>query len=137
MKTNNKTAYYQQAKEWLKFADYDFRVAKDNFQLSHYSYVCQLCQQTAEKYLKAFLILNGQEPKRTHILRELVAEAAKFSPQIKKLMSEAKELEQYYIPTRYPVGPFGTFGKNDAQAALQAAEKIIQTIKRYFPQAIK
>ena len=127
-----KSPYHQQAKEWLKYADYDLLVAKDNFKLGHYSYVCQLCQQAAEKYLKAFLVAHGKEPKRTHILRELVNDCAQIRPKIKELMSEAKELEQYYIPTRYPVGPFGTFGKKDAQAALSAAEHIIKTIKNFL-----
>jgi len=137
MKQPAKSPYQKQAEEWLKYARSDFLVAKDNFKLGHYSYVCQLCQQAAEKYLKAFLVAHGQEPKRTHILRELIADCSKLEPSLKELMPEAKELEQYYIPTRYPVGPFGVFGKKDAQAAISAAKRIIVSISRLLPTSKK
>jgi hypothetical protein len=32
-------AYQKQASEWLKYADRDFTVAKDNFKLGHFSKV--------------------------------------------------------------------------------------------------
>lgn len=104
-------------------------VARDNFKLGHYSYVCQLSQQAAEKHLKGFLVYHGKEPKRTHILRELVKDCGRIEKTLAKLNKEAQNLEQYYIPTRYPVGPFGIYGKKEGKEALESARKIIETIR--------
>lgn len=122
--------YHQQASEWLKYANNDFIVAKDNFKLGHFSYVCQLCQQAAEKYLKAFLVFNGKEPKRTHLLRELIKDCSAINKDFIKLMESAKELEQYYIPTRYPIGLFGIYDKSSAEKALASCQKIVNKVKK-------
>ena len=132
MKRPKPSPYHLQAKEWLKFADYDLKVAQDNLKLGHYSYVCQLSQQAAEKYLKAFLVYHGREPKRTHILRELVSDCAKIKQELQSLMKWAKELEQYYIPTRYPVGPFGVYGKHEATQAIESAQTIISILQKHL-----
>lgn len=132
MKNSKPSPYHLQAKEWLKFADYDLKVAQDNLTLGHYSYVCQLSQQAAEKYLKAFLVYHGKEPKRTHILRELVSDCANIKQGLQSLIKAAKELEQYYIPTRYPVGPFGIYGKNEASQAIESAQTIIGALKKHL-----
>lgn len=121
--------YQTQAAEWLKYADNDFTVAKDNFELGHFSYVCQLCQQAAEKYLKAFLVYHQIKPEPVHILGKLLSACQKIDPKFADLVNSCKNLEDYYLPTRYPIGPFGIYTQKDAQEALGVAETIINFIK--------
>lgn len=122
-------AYQKQASEWLKYADRDFTVAKDNFNLGHFSYVCQLCQQAAEKYLKAFLVYHQTKPAPIHILGRLLLDCKKIDPEFTRITKACKGLEDYYLPTRYPIGPFGVYTRKDAQEALEAAKTIIKFIK--------
>ncbi len=58
---------------WLAFADRDLQAATLLAASQHplLEIVCFHCQQSAEKYLKAYLVRNTQEIKKTHDLREL------------------------------------------------------------------
>jgi HEPN domain-containing protein len=58
------------AKEWFKIAEADLYSAEflQNMQSIPIEIICYHCQQSAEKYLKGFLALNGEEIKRTHDL---------------------------------------------------------------------
>lgn len=118
--------YKKQAIEWIKYGKNDFKVAKENFNLGNFPFVCYLCQQTVEKFLKAFLISRGVKPPRTHLLRELIDNCQKIDASFSKFKNYAKKLEEYYIPTRYPIGMgLSHFTKNEAQIALNLAQKII------------
>ncbi len=50
-------------KEWLSFARENILYAKSGMkeEFSPYRSICFMCQGSAEKYLKAFLIFNGWE----------------------------------------------------------------------------
>ena len=46
---------------------------------------------------------------------------------------EARELDKYYITTRYPGqygGPEGLYDRDDAETAIHAAETILAFVKR-------
>jgi HEPN domain-containing protein len=64
----------------------------------------------------------------------MVQEAARKTNKIAQLLDEARELDLHYIPSRYPNGlpsgyPHQFYGKNTADKALMAAEKVFVTIR--------
>ena len=61
--------------QWLNKAKDDLRAAEYLSTMHHPTpdeIICFHCQQTAEKYLKAFIFLQDIEPEKTHDLRELL-----------------------------------------------------------------
>ena len=57
-----------------------------------------------------------------------------YETRLKTLLKEARHLDKLYIPTRYPNGlpelsPFQVFGEEDAVDGIEAARKILETIK--------
>jgi HEPN domain-containing protein len=61
------------AKEWFKIAKTDLSSAQFLQSMSPVpiEIICYHCQQSAEKYLKGFLALKGEEIKKTHDLVQL------------------------------------------------------------------
>ncbi len=86
---------------WVKIADEDFKVAKDNFKDGHYAHSVYMCHQTIEKYLKALVQeLTDQIPPFTHNFNILMdASGTPFSQEIEE---KILLLAPHYIPTRYP-----------------------------------
>jgi HEPN domain-containing protein len=64
--------------------------------------VCLLCQQMAEKYLKAFALLQDRPLKRIHDLEVLLRDCIALDGSLKDLGTDAKLLTSYYMPSRYP-----------------------------------
>ncbi|MCI0542439.1 HEPN domain-containing protein [bacterium] len=91
------------------------------------SAACFLCQQMAEKYLKGFLVFNGESPPKVHDLRELEKHIVRFDPSIKELVQGLDLLNTFYITTSYP-GDYPEFHWGDAEEALAAAQKIKQFV---------
>ena len=60
------------------------------------------CQQTAEKYLKAFLIAVEQVPPRTHDVDALVEMCAAVDPAFERLQSVVEGLTEFAVIFRYP-----------------------------------
>ena len=90
-----------------------------------YHTICFLCQGSAEKYLKAFLIWNGWELKKTHDLEDLLVFCMDFDPEFENLKEECVLLNEYITGARYPGDlPFESIGKDDAREAIEAADKI-------------
>lgn len=63
-----------------------------------------LCQQAAEKALKAFLIEKDTPFAKTHDLDQLVALCATLDPSFSRLSEAAAVLTPYAIAFRYPTG---------------------------------
>jgi HEPN domain-containing protein len=64
--------------------------------------ICFLCQQVAEKYLKAYLFLRRQLPKRIHQLDVLLENCIALDDSFQLLVDDAVFLKRYYIGSRYP-----------------------------------
>ena len=60
------------------------------------------CQQTAEKYLKAFLIAAEQVPPRTHDVDALVEICAAVDSAFERLQSVVEGLTEFAVIFRYP-----------------------------------
>lgn len=60
------------------------------------------CQQAVEKYLKAYLIFNNIQPKRTHDLVLLLGMISTIESVSDDLFDLIAELQDYAVEVRYP-----------------------------------
>lgn len=126
--------------KWLKQAEADLKAALDSCESGHYEWSCFQAQQSGEKALKAYLYEKGYTSIMTHLLKELVRECARFEAAFNQLAQEAKNLDMFYIPTRYPNGlsgdlpPAEFYEEEDARRCIRSAELILQTVKSLLQQ---
>ncbi|MFZ2361135.1 MAG: HEPN domain-containing protein [Anaerolineae bacterium] len=130
----------EEARRWLSQAQYDLQAARVNEQNSIYAWACFLCQQAAEKALKAFLYAQGQGPVIGHSGFRLAQECASFDPEFDTIVRACKTLDSYYIPTRYPNGlpggiPHEVYDEVDAAEALEAAHAVMSLVVAKIPTA--
>jgi len=112
---------------WLKFAKENLLYARAGMKedFSPYHTICFLCQGSAEKYLKTYLIWNGWELKKIHDLSELLDFCNKYDISFEVLFPECELLNDYISEARYPADLFfESISKNDAIEAIDAAGKI-------------
>lgn len=62
--------------------------------------ICFHCQQAAEKFLKAWLVLNGVQPPKTHNLTEIINICVKIDPDLSQI-SHVDALTPYAVEVRY------------------------------------
>jgi HEPN domain-containing protein len=117
--------------DWISFARENLLFAKAGIKedFSPYHTVCFMCQCSAEKYLKAFLIWKGWELKRVHDLSELLDRCCEYESSFQCLFLECELLNEYILMGRYPGDlPFESIGVDDAKKAIEAAEKIEEQV---------
>ena len=56
----------------------------------------------AEKYLKGYLLLRRQPPKRIHHLDVLLEDCIALDDSFQRLVDDTVFLKRYYIASRYP-----------------------------------
>ena len=109
--------------EWCVKAQEDEQSIKAVLKDGAPSTACFLSQQMAEKYLKALLILHGQEFPKVHDLLEMETLLCGVDPAIRRLHPMLEHLNRYYIETRYP-GNYPTFTKEDGKKAFADAQTV-------------
>ena len=120
-------------KDWLRFARENILFAHSGMKEDYAPYhtICFLCQGSAEKYLKAFLIWKGWELKKIHDMGDLLAFCIEFEPGFEDLKEECGLLNEYITEARYPDDlPFEDIGENEAREALEAADKIEEFVSK-------
>ena len=120
---------------WVERAKSDFSSAcflADNMRPVPAEIVCFHCQQAVEKYLKAFLVYNDQEPQKTHELSELVKQCCTFDIGFSDLDQKCKFLMPFVVRTRYPgsIDP----DENDMKIALAYTGDIIKFTRSKIPE---
>ena len=97
---NNETKAY--IKQWILRANEDLLVVNKltEFEIIATSSVGFHCQQAVEKYLKAFLISNGVDIKKTHNIEFLLSECADFDSEFSEI--DPKNLSDFGVDVRYP-----------------------------------
>lgn len=122
--------YAIMADEWFENARNALGYAKTGLSdTSFYSWICFLCQQSAELYLKGFLTLNGVEPPRIHDLVKLWEQCNSFNPELSPLEEACRVLTDYFIETRYPP-EVKAYTKEKAEEAVRFAGDIEALIMR-------
>lgn len=115
--------------EWVTKAEGDFHTAQRELRIRNfpnYDAVCFHSQQSAEKYLKAYLNENGTSVPRTHILSDLLGLCLKKDFRFNVIQSQLNMLDGYAIHFRYPGQ---TAALQDARDAVKALKTIRQFIR--------
>jgi len=120
-----------EAERWLVQARSDLGFAEIGTREGYHAQACFMCQQAAEKALKALHYLGGERLVIGHSLLELLRALLTQHPALAELEESARRLDQYYVPTRYPNGlPGGTpadaFSKAQATEALARAKRFVE-----------
>jgi len=129
-----------EGRRWLDQALRDLDDARFARNGGRQSLACFLCQQTAEKALEGFLVLQGEEVVWGHSVADLCERASAFAPRFAHLRDDGSSLDLLYIPTRYPNGlpgglPSDAFHDDDADRALARATRIVEAVRAAFVDA--
>ena len=119
---------------WIQKADKDISSAQylaDNMYPAPAEVICFHCQQAAEKYLKAFLVYNDQEPPKTHDLIELAKLCNNINADFSLLLPKCEYLFPFAVQTRYP--STSDPKDEDMKRALVYVRDIIELVKSKMP----
>jgi HEPN domain-containing protein len=118
------------ADEWVAKAEADYRAAvalnrrrKEPLP----DIVCYHCQQSAEKYLKAYLIANGVSPPHIHDLIQLLNLCALHDATLATRLPLVQTLNPYGVLIRYP-GMSAT--EAEAKDAVNAMRRLRSLLRR-------
>jgi len=120
---------------WLTQAKDEFLDADDLRNRRRYYLALFHFQQSAEKALKAFLYLKLKsfEVFYTHSVNDLIEMCIEIDPDFNKI-KQAKKLDKYYIPTRYPNGLPGGIPSRyfddpaEAEEAMKLSKEVIELV---------
>ena len=116
------------ANEWFAFADNDLKSAKFLLRMhpTLLEIICYLCQQSAEKYLKGFIAMNGGKILKTHDLTLLSKFCIEYDQSFQKIQDACIELVDYATQARYPFHL--ELDEHDQKKAVESAEEIRKLI---------
>jgi len=119
-------------REWVIKAEDDFHFARISLieKKPFWAHICFLFQQSAEKYLKAFILEQGLKFQKTHDLPMLLKKCIEKDSGFFELTDDCDLLATFYVETRYPVHWPVTFADGDAEQAYRAADRIRCFIRR-------
>jgi HEPN domain-containing protein len=128
----------REALRWFRQSEDDFRfvewVSKESI---FFDKGCFIAQQSGEKALKACLYALGERRIIGHSLFEIVDRLSPQETEFQTIIDEAKRLDRFYIPTRYPNGlpggsPFQVFTAGDLAGALEDLQRILDLCRGYL-----
>ena len=111
--------------EWFRFADMDLESAEylQGKRPQPLEIICYLCQQSAEKNLKGYLIYNGiAEPPKIHNLLVLNNMCIEYEKRFNEIERACDTLNRYGVQPRYPNELGVTV--NDTLKALEYARQV-------------
>lgn len=126
----------EEAGRWLQQAEYDLDFAKRIFEQSFHAYTCFMCEQSAQKSLKSYLIFKGERYVWEHSIQKLAEICSNYDCEFSKVNEMGKILDKYYLTTRYPDAiappaiPYQSFTEKEAKEAIAMTDEIINLVKR-------
>lgn len=124
----------ERSEDWLVQARRDLESARWQAEGGFFEWACFICQQSAEKALKAVYQGLGGEARGHSVLNLL--EGLRESVEVEEDLFEcARSLDRFYIPTRYPNSwgggsPKDFYTREDAERGLHSAETILRFCER-------
>jgi HEPN domain-containing protein len=113
------------------FAQRDYDTAEKMSILHHpvpFEIVCFLCQQSAEKILKAYVIAQGESFMKTHDLESVLKLCIKYDNRFSRFEGICPVLTEYATATRYPADE-DFITERDMKIALENAREILNFTK--------
>lgn len=125
------------AHDWFDQARRDLKAARHLLAAGDFEWACFAAQQASEKAAKAVYQARGEEA-RGHTVTDLLQG---FEPPIgvdPPLLDMARELDTYYIPTRYPNAhaegaPYRYYSLLQAERAIGYSETILRFCNDLLP----
>ncbi len=129
----------ERSRDWIKQATRDLEVAKSLRESESYEWACFAAHQAAEKAVKAvFQKMNSVA--WGHSVLELLKILSKRIPVDEEILNCARNLDRYYVPTRYPDSfdsgsPYEYFTEEDAENAILCGGRILEFCKGVLAQS--
>jgi len=125
--------------KWIKKAEKDLLTAERelSFEDPITDTVCFHCQQTVEKYLKAFLVYHQIYFPKTHRIMDLLELCATKDSSFKDELEDADNLTDYAVEIRYPdvwLEPEIEDAKEAFEIAKKVKKIVLNKIKSTYPQ---
>lgn len=89
---------------WIRYADENSQTAALCFENGLFNACLQNAQQAVEKALKALCIASSLPVKKTHSIRELVADLRRGGVKLDFAEEDIDLLDSIYLPSKYPLG---------------------------------
>ncbi len=130
-----------EARNWFTQAKSEYEDAVEIEKRSRFYIALFLYQQATEKALKSFLFSRGEEELFTHSVKDLIDIAIVYDKDFNNV-KQAKDLDRYYIQTRYHNSLAGNvpaefFDKaEECEGAQKLAKSIIDLVERKIKEAI-
>jgi len=126
------------ADDWFKQAQRDFELAEDAQRSERHEWACFAAQQAAEKAVKALHLFLRQEA-WGHVVARLLRELPEHITVPADLVEQARVLDNFYIPTRYPDShpegaPFEHYGLLQSREAIRHASAILTFVRLQMAQ---
>lgn len=114
--------------EWIDKANKDLSIAQEDIKKPERSeYVAFNCQQAVEKYLKAYIIANNLDFRKTHDLVALLKICVQKDKTFSNFKALVEDLNPLYLETRYPEFIY-LITQERVKKALATAQKIAQFV---------
>lgn len=116
----------EEVKKWITKAENDLKTAKDELATKEPATdtVCFHAQQCVEKYLKAFLVFQQKDFRKTHNIAEILSLCIETDSEFQKLQEiKVQELTIYATELRYPEF-FYNPTIEEAKKAIAIAQKV-------------
>lgn len=122
------------SKEWQRLAEMDLMSAEYLIKMRPVpiEIICYHCQQSAEKYLKGYLVLQGMNPPKVHDLNQLQKLCSNISDSFADIADQCSDLTAYGVQPRYPMQLM--LEERDMQEALINAKSIRDFIINTAPE---
>ena len=116
------------SRRWICTARKDLDFARLAADAGFHAHACFNAHQAAEKAVKAIHYAKGARMVLGHGIRQLIEHLDAPSPAA--LLSAARQLDLYYVPSRYPIGmdggtPDEAFSADQSSGALGLANDIV------------
>ncbi|MTI53777.1 HEPN domain-containing protein [Geosporobacter ferrireducens] len=117
--------------DWVRKAEQDLRGAQTLLKHGDANELVAFhSQQAVEKILKAYLLHKAEKLAEGHSLVYLNRECQRLDKDFSQTMADARELNNYYIETRYPADEGTEVTNNDAKEGLAAAVRVVEFTKK-------
>jgi len=121
------------SQDWLSQAERDLEQAQESRTSGRHEWACFASHQGAHKAVRALHLHLGQGV-RGQVISRLLRELPATAPAPEELIDQARILDSYYIPPRYPHShaegaPFEHYGPRQSSEAVQYAGEILTFVR--------